>query len=864
MIIDRILRAGEKTTTRRLWKLVETINSIEEIYQGMSDDDLKHQTTLFKERLNSGKDTLDTLAPEAFAVAREATRRVLGKRQYDVQLFGGLALHQGMIAEAATGSGKTIMAVAPAYLNALTGENVHVITTNDYLAATQQEQMGRVYGFLGVTSAVILNTDNNDARRAAYSADITYGTNNEFGFDYLRDNMTQSLGGKVQRGHAYAIVDEVDSILIDEARTPLLISGAPEKTDPPVWFSVFARLVDKMRAGEHYEVDEKKRTVSVQDPGFDLVEDYLGVGNMFGEKHSYLVGFLNNAVKAKELFTLNKDYIIRFNKDLGADEVLIVDEHTGRTLPGRRYNDGLHQALEAKENVPIQPENVTKATITLQNYFRMYTKLSGMTGTALTEAAELAETYQLVVVPVPDHKPNIRVDQPDEVYRDEDDKYSAVVREVKRRWERQQPVLVGTGSVAKSEHLSGLLDEAGVPHRVLNAKGSEDEALIVASAGRLGSVTVATNMAGRGTDIILGGNPEVFVEHRLRAEGIHPGSYAGDYQALYEERLGEIAPVMESEGEQVRGVGGLCVVGTERHESRRIDNQLRGRAGRQGDPGESKFFVSLGDELVRRFGGRSLDFLAARIPAGETVGSKMLTRAVESAQQSVEGVYRESRKNTVKYDDVLNRQRERFYTDRDRILEYSAGEVCGMVDGFIRDVVAGFVEDALGEWGVFWDDWDVPGLFRVVRGGLFRPSFTAAELEEHLGDTSRVTADVVVREFVEDAADQWGMFVESAGEVRAAEVGRGVVLRVMDDEWAEHLMSLDALKDGIGLRALAQRDPLVEYQREASDFFVSLMGVIKRNVVGEVLSRRVLGLGSSGGVSLETVVAGRDFLARVG
>lgn len=860
MILDRLLRVGESNTSKKLWKTVELINSVEHVYEGMSDTELQGQTQDFRDRLTRGDDTLDSLIPEAFATVREATRRVLGKRQYDVQLFGGLALHYGMVAEAATGSGKTIMAVAPAYLNALTGDGVHVVTTNDYLAATQQEQMGRVYSFLGVSSAVIVNSDDNTTRRAAYKADVTYGTNNEFGFDYLRDNMVFNLEDRVQRGHAYAIVDEVDSILIDEARTPLLISGAPSEQKPPVWFEVFAHIVRGMRRGEHYEVDEKKRTISILDAGFDVVEDYLGIQNMFAEAHSYLFGFLNNAVRAKELFRKNKDYIVHHNKTTNMGEVLIVDEHTGRTLPGRRFNDGLHQALEAKENVPVQPENVTKATITLQNYFRLYRKLSGMTGTAVTEAAELADTYNLTVVPVPDNKPNIRVDQPDEVYRDEADKYAAVVAEVKHRYERQQPVLVGTGSVAKSEYVSRLLDDAGVPHRVLNAKGSEDEALIVASAGRLGAVTVSTNMAGRGTDIILGGNPEVFVEHGLRSEGVHPDT-CPDYQDRYEERLASVAEVMGAEGDEVRAVGGLCVIGTERHDARRIDNQLRGRAGRQGDPGVSKFFVSLRDDLVRRFGGRGVEFLAARIPQGETVGSKMLTRAVESAQYSVESSYREMRRNTVKYDDVLNRQRERFYADREKVLGFTPGEVCSMVAGFIEDTVSKFVEDTLSVEGDFWEDWDVPGLLVGLKNAVYSPSFGVRDLVEHFGVTSRVTVSMMVREFVDDAVDQWVRCFDDNPEHMGV-VARNTVLRVLDEEWSEHLMGLDVLKEGIGLRALAQRDPLVEYQREAADFFVSMLEGVKSSVVRELLSPRVGQRGLS--VDPAVVAAGADFLSRVG
>ena len=506
------------------------------------------------------------------------------------------------------------MALAPAYLNALAGKNVHVVTTNDYLAETQQEQMGRVYSFLGLTSGVILNTMGPDARRENYAKDITYGTNNEFGFDYLRDNMVYSREDKVQRGHHFVIVDEVDSILIDEARTPLIISGAPNGAQPTMWFEAFAHIAEKFVNGEHYEADYRKQTISALDPAFDMVEDWFGIENMFDAKNSFLVGYLNNAIKAKELFRKDKDYIVTKNKDTGELEVAIVDEHTGRVLAGRRYNDGLHQALEAKEKVTIQPENVTKATITLQNYFRLYDKLSGMTGTAMTEAAEFYATYNLTVIPVPDNKPNIRIDQPDDVYRDEKDKFAAVVKEIKVRHETGQPVLVGTASVKKSEHLSTLLKEAGIPNQVLNAKGTESEALTIADAGKLGAVTVSTNMAGRGTDIILGGNPEVFVEHQLRLEGIHPDTDKDLYARLYQERLEHQQQITDTEGGKVRETGGLYVIGTEKHDSRRIDNQLRGRAGRQGDPGETKFYVSLEDEIVRRFGAKTVGFLAQVIP----------------------------------------------------------------------------------------------------------------------------------------------------------------------------------------------------------------------------------------------------------
>ena len=858
MLIEKILRAGEKTAAKRIWAQVEAINDLEQIYEPMIDEELQAQTEEFRQRLANGEN-IDHLVPEAFAVVREATRRVLGKRQYDVQLFGGITLHQGMIAEAKTGSGKTIMALAPAYLNALTGENVHVVTTTDYLAATQQEQMGRVYSFLGLTSGVILNTMGPDARRENYAKDITYGTNNEFGFDYLRDNMVYSKEDKVQRGHHFVIVDEVDSILIDEARTPLIISGAPNGPQPTMWFEAFAHIAEKFVNGEHYEADYRKQTISALDPAFDMVEDWFGINNMFDAKNSFLVGYLNNAIKAKELFRKDKDYIVTTNKDTGNLEVAIVDEHTGRVLAGRRYNDGLHQALEAKEKVTIQPENVTKATITLQNYFRLYGKLAGMTGTAMTEAAEFYSTYKLVVIPVPDNKPNIRIDQPDDVYRDEKDKFAAVVKETLARHETGQPVLIGTASVKKSEHLSALLKAAGIPHQVLNAKGTESEALTIADAGKLGAVTVSTNMAGRGTDIILGGNPEVIVEHQLRLEGIHPDTDKELYDRLYQQRLEHQQQITDTEGDKVRETGGLYVIGTEKHDSRRIDNQLRGRAGRQGDPGESKFYVSLDDEIVRRFGAKTVGMLAQVIPEGETVGSKFLTRSVESAQRGVEGAYSEIRKNTLKYDDVLTRQRESFYHDREQILDYTDEDLESMIQKFITTTVTNTVEETLNPQGEFWEDWDVPELLKTLKSQAYEPTITKEDLTEHFGDTATVTMAQMVNEFVQDALAVWEERAEASKLVYS--VLRSVTLRVMDDEWSEHLMSLDMLKAGIGLRAYAQRDPLVEYQREAADFFNDLMGIIKNRVVLEMLgegTRRV------GGVDPAVVAQGRDFLARVG
>ncbi|MEA5657999.1 MAG: preprotein translocase subunit SecA, partial [Cutibacterium granulosum] len=655
--MDRALHAGEGKIIRRLNRIVGQVNSIEDDYVAMSDDELRGQTTDFKQRLDNGED-LDHLLPEAYATVREASKRVLNKRHFDVQIMGGAALHQCNIAEMKTGEGKTLVGLLPAYLNGLSGKGVHVVTVNDYLAEVQSEQMGRVHHFLGLDVSAILSQMSPAERKEAYKADVIYGTNNEFGFDYLRDNMASSLDDCVQRGHHYAIVDEVDSILIDEARTPLIISGPAEENKQ--WYPEFARIATSLRRDEDYEVDEKKRTVAVLGHGISVVEDRLGIENLYESVNTPLIGYLNNAIKAKELFHRDKDYVIMDG------EVLIVDEHTGRTLAGRRYNEGLHQALEAKEHVEIKDEYQTLATITLQNYFRMYDKLAGMTGTAKTEESEFQKIYGLGVIPIPTNRPMIRKDQKDLVYRTEQAKFDAIIADVVERHESGQPVLIGTASVAKSEVLSESLKRAGVPHKVLNAKHHEAEAAIVAQAGRLGAVTVSTNMAGRGTDIILGGNPEFLTELDLRERGLDPVEDEEAYQQAWESTLAKYEEQSKAEHEKVTELGGLYVVGSERHESRRIDNQLRGRSGRQGDPGESRFYLSVQDELMRLFKPEMLDraMVTLNVPDDVPLESKWFTRQIESAQKQVEAQNFEMRKNVLKYDDVMNRQRHVIYADR--------------------------------------------------------------------------------------------------------------------------------------------------------------------------------------------------------
>lgn len=817
--LEKILRTGDKRVLRQLEAYTKAVNSLEDSFASMTDEELRAETDKFRERVKDGE-SLDIMLPEAFAVVREASKRTLGKRHYDVQLMGGAALHLGNIAEMKTGEGKTLVATLPAYLNALSGKGVHIVTVNDYLAEYQANLMGRVFRFLGMECGVILSSMEPDERRKQYAADITYGTNNEFGFDYLRDNMAWTVEEQVQRGHNFAIIDEVDSILIDEARTPLIISG-PAAGEANRWYAEFARIAATLlKRGEDYEVDEKKRTVGILEPGIDKVEDHLGVKNLYESKNTPLIGFLNNSIKAKELFTNNKDYVVIDG------EVLIVDEHTGRILPGRRYNDGIHQAIEAKEGVEIKPENQTMATVTLQNYFRMYDKLSGMTGTAETEAAEFMNTYELGVVPIPTNKGVQRIDNPDKVYRDEIAKFKAVVKDIKERHEKGQPILVGTASVENSEYLSRQLAKAGVRHEVLNAKNNEREAAIVAQAGRKGAVTVATNMAGRGTDIMLGGNPEFEAVEKMRELGLDPNTNSEAYEARWPEVLKACEDAAKEEHDEVTKLGGLYVLGTERHESRRIDNQLRGRSGRQGDPGESRFYLSLTDELMRLFNTGMATRLMAAAPEDSALDSKIVSRAIATAQSNVEGRNAEQRKNVLKYDDVLNRQREAIYKDRGRILH--GDDLKEQISGFVDEVLTTIIDARVAEGHA--EDWDFDELWSALKQ-VYPISITVDDLAEDAGDRTKITRDQIVKEVLADAHLIYDEREKSVGEESMREIERRVMLSVIGERWPEHLYEMEYLKEGIGLRAMAQRDPLVEYQREGYDMYQSMLGAIREETV---------------------------------
>ncbi|GAB2479795.1 preprotein translocase subunit SecA [Luteococcus sediminum] len=818
--MDRLLNVGEGRTLKKLGKIADQVNSIEDDYVSMSDEELRSQTEIFRARIAEGE-SLDDLLPEAFATVREATRRVLGKRPYDVQIMGGAALHLCNIAEMKTGEGKTIVALMPAYLNALEGKGVHVVTVNDYLARYQSEQMGRVHHFLGLSVGVILANMDPTERREAYKADITYGTNNEFGFDYLRDNMALSVAECVQRGHNFAIVDEVDSILVDEARTPLIISGPAE--DNHEWYPEFAKLVLRLERDVDYEVDEKKKTISVLGPGIEKVEDRLGIANLYESANTPLIGYLNNAIKAKELFKRDKDYVIM------DDEVLIVDEHTGRTLHGRRYNEGLHQALEAKEGVEIKDEYQTLATITLQNFFRMYTKLSGMTGTAKTEESEFQKIYGLGVVQIPTNRPMQRIDQKDLIYRTEQAKFEAVVADVAERHAKGQPVLIGTASVAKSEVISHLLKQAGVPHEVLNAKHHEREAGIVAMAGRKGAVTVATNMAGRGTDIMLGGNAEFLADQVLRNKGLDPVETPEDYEASWPEVLEQIEKQVASEHEEVAEAGGLYVVASERHESRRIDNQLRGRSGRQGDPGESRFYLSLGDDLMRLFKADVVEraMVSLKVPDDQPIEHKWISNSIESAQKQVEAQNFEIRKNVLKYDDVMNRQRHAIYADRRKVLE--GADVEEQLRGNVRKVVEQLVRSRTEG---FHEDWDLDTLWAEMS-----TLYPVALVKDEWTDETDV--QTMVEAFVEDSMGAYDEREEALGAENMREFERQVLLTVLDRKWREHLYEMDYLREGIGLRAMAQRDPLVEYQREGGTMFNAMMEAFMEEVVGFLFNLEV-------------------------
>jgi preprotein translocase subunit SecA len=822
--IDSVLRAGEGKILRRLKRISEQVNSIEEDFAALSDAELRAMTEEFRQRHADGE-SLDDLLPEAFATVREAARRTLGQRHFDVQIMGGAALHMGNIAEMRTGEGKTLTAVLPAYLNALPGKGVHIVTVNDYLAKRDAEWMGRIHRFLGLEVGVILAQMEPDDRRKQYAADITYGTNNEFGFDYLRDNMSWVLEDCVQRGHNFAIVDEVDSILIDEARTPLIISGPADQNSN--WYLEFAKIAPRLHRGEDgegdYEVDEKKRTVGILESGVEKVEDLLGIDNLYEPRNTHLVSFLNNAIKAKELFKKDKDYVVMNG------EVLIVDEFTGRILHGRRYNEGMHQAIEAKEGVRVKDEDQTLATITLQNYFRLYDKLAGMTGTAMTEANEFHQTYKLGVVPIPTNMPMIRADQADVVYQTGQAKFEALVEDIAERHELGQPVLVGTTSVEKSELVSKLLKRNGIPHEVLNAKYHEREAAIIAQAGRKGAVTVATNMAGRGTDIMLGGNPDFIADVELHQRGLSPTDTPEDFEAAWPEAVEKAKRAVAEEHEEVVELGGLYVLGTERHESRRIDNQLRGRSGRQGDPGESRFYLSLEDELMLKFNADKVAHFMEWLkqPPEVPIESKTVSRSIRSAQTQVEQQNFEIRKELLKYDDVMNRQRHVVYDERHEVLE--GADLTEQVKGFIEDVVTGYVTGATSEG--YPEEWDLDQLWRAF-GQLYTGGITVDQtIEEAGGDRAGLTADLITDVIVQDALDAYERREQELTPDVMRQLERRVVLSVLDRKWREHLYEMDYLREGITLRGYGQRDPLVEYQREGYGMFNAMMEGIKEESV---------------------------------
>ncbi len=826
-IIDRIMRAGEGKILRELSKVVDQVNAFEPSISSLSDDALRAKTLEFKSRFAAGT-TLDELLPEAFAVVREAAKRTLGQRHYDVQIMGGAALHRGNIAEMRTGEGKTLVATLPSYLNALAGRGVHVVTVNDYLAERDSEWMGRIHRFLGLTVGVIVNSMTPAERRAAYNSDITYGTNNEFGFDFLRDNMAWSLDDCVQRDHFFAVVDEVDSILIDEARTPLIISGPADKATK--WYVEFANIADKLQRDTHYEVDEKKKTIGILEDGVTKVEELLKIENLYEAANTTLIGYLNNSVRAKELFKRDKDYVVMNG------ELLIVDEHTGRMLAGRRYSEGLHQALEAKERIEIKDENQTLATITLQNYFRLYETISGMTGTAMTEAAEFHQIYKLGVVPIPTNREMQRIDQADLVYKTELGKFMAVTQDIVERHRKGQPVLVGTVSVEKSEELSALLKKSGVPHEVLNAKHHEREASIIARAGVKGAVTVATNMAGRGTDIMLGGNPEFMADFELQRRGISPVDNPTEYEAAWPEEIAKQKAAVAKGHEEVIALGGLYVLGTERHESRRIDNQLRGRSGRQGDPGESRFYLSLQDELMRRFNSALVErFLsAAGLPDDSPIESKMVSNAIRSAQTQVEAQNFEIRKNVLKYDDVMNRQREVIYGERRLVLE--GEDISAQVQTFLADTLVAYVNAETAEG--YSEDWDLDRLWQALK--LIYPiGFTPEDLIAKVGSRAAIDADYLADQILEDATRAYEARQADLGEGVLRELERKVLLSVLDRKWREHLYEMDYLQEGIGLRAMAQRDPLVEYQREGYELFSAMMDGIKEELASLVFNVQV-------------------------
>jgi preprotein translocase subunit SecA len=812
-VFSKVLRAGEGKALKELEALAERVNALEPGIEVLSDEELRAKTTEFRQRLENGE-TLDDIQEEAFAVVREASRRVLGQRHYDVQVVGAGTLHRGMIAEQRTGEGKTLVSTMPAYLNGLSGKGVHMVTVNDYLASRDADWMGSIHRFLGLTVGLIQSNMTPEERRPAYAADITYGTNNEFGFDYLRDNMAMRPENQVQRGHAYAIIDEVDSILVDEARTPLIISGRVGETGK--WYRDFARIANSLRADQHYEVDEKKRQVITTEDGVHRVEQILGIENLYDFTNVDLIHHLDVALKAKELYERDVDYLVK------QGEVKIVDEFTGRVLEGRRYSEGLHQAIEAKEGVKIKEENQTLATITLQNYFRLYDKLAGMTGTAKTEAGEFKEIYDLDVVVVPTNKPIARADQPDLVYVNEEAKFNAILEDIVERNAYGQPVLIGTVSIEKSERLSQHLRKNGIHHEVLNAKQHAREAPIIAQAGKYGAVTVATNMAGRGVDIQLGGNPEQLALAEVAKLELDRDS--DEYRSAYADALARHEAETEVERTKVLELGGLYVLATERHESRRIDNQLRGRSGRQGDPGESRFYLSLEDDLMRRFANEKVASIMSRlkIPEDVPIEHKMVSKAIERAQNQVEAQNFEIRKNVLKYDEVMDTQRKIIYRWRDTVLR--GGATDELVAEWRSDVIEAQVTEMTAnldpvEWN--WDEFE-------ARMRALYPTELAKTTFAHADDLQPTE---VVEAYANEADAVYAKREEELGEDVMRKLERTVVLSIIDNKWREHLAEMDYLRAGIGLRAMGQRDPLVEYQREGFDLFSEVVETTKHDAL---------------------------------
>lgn len=812
-IIEKIIGTKNERELKKLQPIVNAINELEPRISKLTDAELQAKTAEFKEKLSQGA-TLDDLLIEAFAVVRETAKRTLNMRHFDVQLMGGIVLHQGKIAEMKTGEGKTLVATLPAYLNALTGEGVHIVTVNDYLARRDTEWMGPIYRFLGLTVGTIQHGMSDEERKKAYLCDITYGTNNEFGFDYLRDNMKFRLEDIVQRGHNYAIVDEVDSILIDEARTPLIISG-PSEESTAIYYQI-DDLVRKMKKDEDYQIDEKAKTVVLTEKGVEKAEKFLGVSNLFDLSNQHLVHHIYQALKAHNFFKRDVDYIVKDGK------VIIVDEFTGRLMPGRRWSDGLHQAVEAKERVRIEQEYQTLATITFQNFFKLYKKLAGMTGTAETEAEEFAHVYGLDVVVIPTNKPLIRYEYPDVIYRTEKEKWKAVVEEIKKEHQKGRPILVGTVSIEKSEKLSSMLKKEGIKHVVLNAKYHEKEAEIVAQAGRLGAVTIATNMAGRGTDILLGGNPEFLAKEEMRKRGYNP--HTNWDENLYREILEKTKKQVEEEHKKVVELQGLYIIGTERHEARRIDNQLRGRAGRQGDPGASIFFLSLEDDLMRIFGSDKLSGLMKTLgmEEGVPIQHKWVSKAIERAQRQVEAHNFSIRKHLLEYDDVMNKQREVIYKMRREILEKK--DMKEWVQEKIEVLLDWHLEKYCNSKG-HAEDWDIDGLRKAI---LYQFSFDISQLD---GDFSEMTFEEFRELLHEKLKEIYSQKERMLGEERMRELERYALLQVIDFKWKDHLLAMDHLKEGIGLRGYGQRDPLIEYKRESFDMFQEMMDKIEEDTI---------------------------------